>query len=89
MATVNVRRLDEAVVQKLKERAAAKNRSLEAELREILERTAAEDDYAERMRVFRERADELRAQTAGRKHTPSEELIREDRDNDHGHLHRV
>ena len=47
------------------------------------------DDYAERMRVFRERADELRAQTAGREHTPSEELIREDRDNDHGHLHRV
>ena len=47
------------------------------------------DDYAERMRVFRERADELRAQTAGRKHTPSEDLIREDRDNDHGHLHRV
>ena len=89
MATVNVRRLDDAVVQRLKERAAANDRSLEAELRDILERVVAEDDYAEKMRAFRERSDELRALTAGRSHTPAEQLIREDRDSDHGRLYRA
>ncbi len=45
MVTVNVRRLDEEVVRKLKERAAANNRSLEGEVRHILE-LAVEDDMA-------------------------------------------
>lgn len=80
MATVNVRRLDDAVVQRLKDRAAANNRSLEAELRDILERVAAEDDYRARKQAFLERSTELRALTAGREHTPAEELIREARD---------
>ena len=89
MATVNVRRLDDDVVQRLKERAAANNRSLEAELRDILERIVAEDDYAAKMRAFREYSKKLRALTAGRQHTPAEQLIREDRDSDHYHMHRL
>lgn len=80
MATVNVRRLDDAVVQRLKERAAANDRSLEAELRDILERVAAEDDYQARKRAFLDESDRLRALTAGGHHTPAEELIREARD---------
>ena len=80
MATVNVRRLDDAVVQRLKERAAANDRSLEAELRDILERVAAEDDYRARKQAFLDESDRLRALTAGRHHTPAEELIREARD---------
>ena len=88
MATVNVRRLDDEVVRKLKERAAANNRSLEAELRDILERVVAEDDYQAKKRAFLEYSKKLRALTAGRHHTPSEQLIREDRDSDHYHMHR-
>ena len=42
MATVNVRRLDEEVVSRLKRRASANNRSLESEVRHILEDAAAD-----------------------------------------------
>ena len=80
MATVNVRRLDDAVVQRLKERAAANDRSLEAELRDILEHVVAEDDYQARKQAFLDYSTKLRALTAGRRHTPAEELIREARD---------
>ena len=88
MATVNVRRLDEEVVHKLKARAEANDRSLEAELRHILEQVVAGDDYQAKKRAFLEYSKKLRALTAGRHHTPSEELIREDRDSDHYHMHR-
>ena len=37
MATINVRRLDDGVVRRLKQRAAGNNRSLEGEARHILE----------------------------------------------------
>ncbi|MYD66086.1 MAG: hypothetical protein F4X26_08950 [Chloroflexi bacterium] len=84
MATVNVRRLDDEVVRKLKVRAAANSRSLEAELRDILERVVAEDDYQAKKRAFREYSKQLRALTAGRHHTPSEELIRASRDSGYG-----
>jgi antitoxin FitA len=42
MTQITIRKLDAAVRLKLKTRAAAKGRSLEAELREILNRAAAE-----------------------------------------------
>ena len=42
MATINVRRLDEEVVRRLKRRAAENNRSLESEVRPILQ-CASED----------------------------------------------
>ena len=84
MATVNVRRLDDEVVRKLKQRAAANNRSLEAELRHILEGIVAEDDYQAKKLAFLEYSTKLRALTSGRRHTPAEELIRESRDSGYG-----
>ena len=82
MATINVRQLDDSVVDRLKRRASLNNRSLEGEARHILE-CAADDDMAARRAAFMEASDRLRRKTEGRKHTPAEVLIREDRD--HGH----
>ena len=79
MATLNIRQLDDEVVQRLKSRAAENNRSLESEARHILEE-AVQDDMARKMRAFRERSRQLREQTKGTFQTPSEILIREDRD---------
>lgn len=82
MATINVRRLDDDVVERLKARAAANKRSLEGEVRHILE-TVARDDAQARWAEFRVLNAEFRRQTAGRPQTPAEELIREDRDSGH------
>ena len=82
MATINVRRLDDDVVRRLKQRAADNNRSLEGEVRHILE-GAVEDDVAARRSSFLALAAQLRRGTEGRAQTPSEVLIREDRE--HGH----
>ncbi|MDE0045647.1 MAG: hypothetical protein OXU19_07260 [bacterium] len=82
MATINVRQLDDDVVNRLKRRASSNNRSLEGEVRHILECAADEDMAAKRAR-FLEASRRLRERTRGRKHTPAEVLIREDRD--HGH----
>ena len=82
MAAINVRQLDDNVVRRLKRRASLNNRSLESEVRHILER-AAEDDMAAKRASFLAVSDRLRRRTKGRAHTPSEVLIREDRD--HGH----
>ncbi len=82
MATINVRQLDDDVVDRLKRRASSNNRSLEGEVRHVLE-CAADDDMAAKRAAFRETMKRLRPLTEGRKHTPAEVLIREDRD--HGH----
>ncbi len=78
MATINVRQLDDDVVQRLKRRAAGNNRSLEGEARHILER--ASDG---KTRFLRALAARLRCETEGRAQTPSEILIREDRETGH------
>ena len=82
MATINVRQLDEGVVERLKRRAALNNRSLEGEARHILE-CAADDGMAAKRVAFLEAADWLRRKTEGTKQTPAEVLIREDRDRGH------
>ena len=82
MVTINVRRLDDEVVDRLKVRASRNNRSLEGEARHIL-KCAADDDMAAKRAAFAETMKRLRPLTEGRKHTPAEVLIREDRD--HGH----
>ena len=64
MPTINVRRLDDGVVRRIKRR-------------------AAEDDMAAKRAAFRETMDRLRPLTEGRKQTPAEVLIREDRDRGH------
>ncbi len=83
MATINVRQLDEDVVERLKRRAADNNRSLESEVRHILEQ-AAEDGMAEKRKRFRALSERLRKQQTSKSETPAHVFIREDRDNDHG-----
>ena len=82
MATINVRRLDDDVVDRLKRRASLNNRSLEGEARHILE-CAADDGMAAKRAAFAETMKRLCPLTEGRKHTPAEVLIREDRDRGH------
>ena len=82
MAAINVRQLDDDVVDRLKQRASSNNRSLEGEVRHILE-CAADDDMAAKRARFAETMKRLRPLTEGRKHTPAEVLIREDRDRGH------
>jgi len=68
VAQVLIRQLDEDVVEALKRRAKASNRSLEAELREIL-REAANDPWQELLRI--------REALSGRSHPDSSELARD------------
>lgn len=82
MATINVRRLDDDVVQRLKQCAARNNRSLESEIRHILQRVA-DDDASTRRASFRALATRLRRETEGKTQTPAEALIRIDRDAGH------
>ena len=82
MATINVRRLDDVVVERLKQRALANKRSLEGEVRHLLE-VAARDDLEARRAAFRVLSAEFRRETTGRPQTRSEILIREDRDSGH------
>jgi len=56
MATINVRQLDDDVVDRLKRRAVLNNRSLEGEVRHVLE-CAAEDDMAAKRAAFLEASD--------------------------------
>jgi len=74
MAQILIRNLDEAVVERLKQRARRRHRSLQGEVTEILERAVRTD--ASR---FLEQAAALRRQLAGRHFTDSGELIAEDR----------
>ena len=78
MAQLTVRKLDSDLVQRLKIRAAHKNRSAEAEHRAILEAALRADESD-----FWERAARLRAATRGRSVTEGASLIRADRDRDH------
>lgn len=76
MASLHVRNLDDDLVTRLKRRAALHGRSTEAEHREILRQALA----GEAEISWDEMAARLRELTKGRIHTPSEVLIREDRD---------
>ena len=82
VATINVRQLDDDVVRCLERRAFVNNRSLEGEVRHILEGAVA-DEMSARRASFLTLAAQLRRETEGRAQTPSEVLIREDRE--HGH----
>ena len=79
MATIDVRQLDDGVAERLERRASANDRSLEDEVRYILE-SAVEDDMTAKRASFLVLSDRLRRSTSGRAHTPAEVLIREDRD---------
>jgi len=75
MAQLLVRGLSQDVVENLKRRAAEHGRSTEAEHRTILEET-----LSSKRAGFWERAAKLREETRGRITIPSEELIRQARD---------
>ena len=75
MAQIIVRNLDDAVVERLKARARDNDRSLEAEVRQILEQFA-KVDMAQARQIVMERRRKLQ----GRKFADSVDLIREDRD---------
>jgi plasmid stability protein len=76
MASLHVRNVEDDIVKRLKERAAHHGRSAEAEHREILRHVLARGNDL----PWEERAARLRERLEGRVHTPSEILIREDRD---------
>lgn len=75
MAQVLVRDLDPNVVETIRESATRNGRSLEAELRLILEAAARR-----RSTDFWRTAERLRRRTANRQRTDSADLIRADRD---------
>lgn len=73
--SLQVRNLDDELIARLKRRAARHGRSAEAEHREILRQALASEVEP----GFEELAAELRRLTAGRRHTPAEDLVREGR----------
>lgn len=74
MPNALVRDLDRAVLERLKERARRRGRSLQAELKEILERAAERDPED-----ARSLAAGIRKKLAGRRHGDSTALIAADR----------
>ncbi len=77
MANLTIRNVDDHVVERLKKRAKENNRSLEAELRELLKQAANRKSPEELLAI----ADRIAAMTPeGVKQTDSAELLREDRD---------
>ncbi len=74
MAQVLVRGLGDDVVETLKERARANGRSLEAELRTLIEQAAGSDIVTGRALAAR-----IRRSLAGRTQTDSTDLVAEDR----------
>lgn len=78
MGSVLIRNLDDEVIAKLRVRAAENGRSMEAELRVILNQVLSREPKES----FWDLAAKARALTAGTKQTPSEVLLRESRDED-------
>jgi len=76
MASLSVRNLDDELVARLRRRAARHGRSAEAEVRDILYRTLESEASID----FLTLAAKMRELTAGRNHTPAEELVREGRE---------
>jgi len=81
MGTLTIRNVDDAVIAKLKERTKTNHRSLEAELRVVLQERAAmpvrQAMTGEELAVL---AEQIAARTRGIPQTDSAVLIREDRD---------
>ena len=79
MGQLLIRNLDDELIADYREAAARNNRSLEAEVRETL--TRLRPPSKKRTEQLLARLAEIRAMTPkGVKQTPSEQLVREDRD---------
>ena len=74
MPSILIRDLDKETIKQLKRRAAANGRSLQAEAKEIIERSARQKTFEQ----LRREAD-LLAKAGGPQKTDSVDLIREDR----------
>lgn len=74
MPNILIRGVDEQTVARLKERAARNDRSLQAELQQVLERAAMADVVDGRAVAAR-----IRRKLSGRKHSDSSLLISDDR----------
>ncbi len=79
MADMILRNLDDALKDKLRQRAAKNVRSMSEELREIV-REALSPQRARNAEELKRLAAEIRALSADRPQTPSEILVRETRD---------
>ena len=79
MADIVLRDLDDELKEKLRLRAASNQRSMNAELREIVSAALAAPRRSNRTDLKKLAAD-IRALSAGRRQTPSEDLLRESRD---------
>lgn len=77
MGTLTIRNLEDRVIDRLKARAKANQRSLEGEVRHLLKEQV---DRRARLAGFRERTRQLAAMTAGTLQTDSAALLRDDRD---------
>jgi plasmid stability protein len=75
MVDLLIRGVPDTVMAALEKRAAANGRDAESEVCAIIEQNLKPKDEG-----FWERAQKLRAELRGRKFTPSEDLIRESRD---------
>jgi hypothetical protein len=80
MTQVLVRGLEPEVVESLKKRAEINRRSLQGELKVILEEAARNSRSVNNIDELLTRARTIREQTAGRIKTDSADLIREDRE---------
>ena len=74
MAQIVIRNIDNTVMDRLRARARRKGVALERELRDVLTAAARGD-----LTSFREEASALRRTLAGRRHSDSTKLLREDR----------
>ncbi|MFO0951210.1 MAG: Arc family DNA-binding protein [Isosphaeraceae bacterium] len=76
MGNVLVRDVDEGAIEVLRRRAEAEGRSLNAELRRVIEQAARAADAG----AARELAEAIRVRLSGREHVSNAELVREMRD---------
>ena len=80
MADMVLRNLDDDLKQRLRERAARHGRSMSAELRTIVAEALTRAEPADSVEEFKRLAAKVRALSAGRPQTPSEDLLRQSRD---------
>ena len=79
MAQVLIRDLDPAVIEALKRKARENRRSLQGELKTILEQ-AVRNSHSRNIDDFLARVKEIRKQTVGMPQTDAAQLVREDRE---------
>jgi antitoxin FitA len=80
MADIVLRNLQDELKEKLRQRAARNQRSMNAELRDIVSAALQQPRQGGSRAELKKLAADIRALSAGRRQTPSEVLLRESRD---------